>query len=117
LQGNRALADQAAARLAATGRGLLVADSGLNAALRAAEAAGVPARAIYRDLDGARQDPTVIRRFLDDAAFRARQQGEIVVLARLRPATLSALSLWAAADRSGQVARAPLSAILRRAGD
>ena len=98
--------------LARAGRGLLVPDQGLNGALRAAEAADVPALTIYRDLDGEGQDARVIRRFIDQAAFRARQQQGVVLLARVRPETISALILWGDANRAGQVALAPLSATL-----
>ncbi|MCF7700065.1 divergent polysaccharide deacetylase family protein [Loktanella sp. M215] len=98
--------------LAAAGRGLLVPDQGLNGALRAAAAADVPALTIYRDLDAEGQDARVIRRFIDQAAFRARQQQGVVLLARVRPETISALILWGDANRAGQVALAPLSATL-----
>lgn len=98
--------------LAQAGRGLLVPDQGLNGALRAAAAADVPALTIYRDLDATGQDARVIRRFIDQAAFRARQQRGVVLLARLRPETVSALILWGDANRAGQVALAPLSTTL-----
>jgi polysaccharide deacetylase 2 family uncharacterized protein YibQ len=82
-------------------------------ALRAAEAAGVPAGVIYRDLDAEGQDARVIRRFLDQAAFRARQQSGVVLVGRVRPDTLSALILWGSANRAGDVTLAPVSAVLR----
>jgi len=112
LQSGSAVARQALRRLAADGRGLVVMDGGLNSIDRDAAEAGVPAALVQRDLDGEGQDDRVIRRFLDDAAFRARQQGQVVVLARIRPDTLTALQFWGAADRAGQVALAPISAIL-----
>jgi polysaccharide deacetylase 2 family uncharacterized protein YibQ len=94
------------------GRGLLMPDGGLNSTLRAAAAADVRAATIYRDLDGNGQDARVIRRFIDQAAFRARQQPGVVLLGRIRPETISALILWGTANRAGQVALAPLSTML-----
>jgi polysaccharide deacetylase 2 family uncharacterized protein YibQ len=112
LQASAAVTAQAMARLAADGRGLVMATDGLNPGLRAAEVASVPAGEVYRDLDGDGQDARTIRRFLDNAAFQARQQSGIILLARLRPDTISALILWGSEDRAGQVALAPISAVL-----
>lgn len=112
LPGAGAALDQTMAVLAADGRGLVTVSRGLNAPVRAAEAADVPSAVLYRDLDGADQDARVIRRFLDQAAFRARQEGQVVLMGRVRPATISALILWSTANRAGQVAQVPLSAVL-----
>jgi polysaccharide deacetylase 2 family uncharacterized protein YibQ len=112
LQSDRAVTEQAMIRLAQDGRGFVTAAQGLNMALRSAEAAEVPAAVIYRDLDAEGQDARVIRRFLDQAAFRARQQSGVVLVGRVRADTLSALSLWGTANRAGQVTLAPVSAIL-----
>ncbi|WP_373352924.1 divergent polysaccharide deacetylase family protein [Pseudoroseicyclus sp. CXY001] len=106
------VAEQTMARLAADGRGFVALDEGLGTARREAEAADVPSAAIYRDLDAEGQDARVIRRFLDQAAFQARNGGGVVLLARLRPDTISALSLWETANRAAQVSFAPLSAVL-----
>ena len=113
LRGPGAVAAQAMAALAAEGRGFVTVSQGLNAPLRAAEAAEVPSAVILRDLDGDGQEARVIRRFLDQAAFRARQESGVVMLARARPDTISALILWGTANRRGQVALVPVSAILR----
>jgi len=78
LQGDRSATEQTMARLATDGRGFLTASKGLNATIRAAEKAGVPATTIFRDLDADGQDARVIRRFLDQAAFRARQESGVV---------------------------------------
>ena len=112
LQTDRALAGQAMARLAADGRGFATLSQGLNSGLRAADEADVPAVAIYRDLDSNDQDARVIRRFLDQAAFRARQQGSVVLVARVRADTISALVLWHTANAGGEVVMAPVSAVL-----
>ncbi len=112
LAADRTLTETAARRLADQGRGLAVLSEGLNPALRDAERDGAPVAAIYRDLDAEGQDARVIRRFIDQAAFRARQDGAVVLVARLRPETISALTLWGTANRAGEVAMAPLSAVL-----
>ncbi|SLN16219.1 divergent polysaccharide deacetylase family protein [Roseisalinus antarcticus] len=112
LQANRAATDQAIAALAERGMGFVSISQGLNTALRSAEAAGVPATTIYRDLDAEGQDARVVRRFLEQAAFRARQDAGTTVLARLRPDTISALILWGTAARDGQVQPGPVSTLL-----
>jgi polysaccharide deacetylase 2 family uncharacterized protein YibQ len=112
VQSTSAVTAQVLARLGADGRGLVIGSTGLNPALRSAATAQVPAAEIYRDLDGNGQDAGTIRRFLDNAAFRARQQSGIILLARLRPETISALILWGTENRAGQVALAPISAVL-----
>ena len=111
-QSGQSPGEQAMEGLAEDGRGLVTVSKGLNTALRAAEQANVPAGVIFRDLDSEGQDARVIRRFLDQAAFRARQESGVLLLARVRPNTISALVLWGTANRAGQVAVAPVSAVL-----
>ena len=114
IQGNRKLADQVAAIAGDTGRGLVTQDSGLNTVQKLAARNGVPSSVVFRDFDGARQDPKIMRRFLDQAAFRAGQQGSVVMMGRLRPETISALLLWGLEDRGGRVAMAPISAVMMK---
>ncbi len=114
IQGNRKLADQVAAIAAGTGRGLITQDNGLNTVQKLAARNGVPSGVIFRDIDGARQDPKIMRRFLDQAAFRAGQEGTVVMLGRLRPDTISALLLWGLEDRGNRVAMAPISAVMMK---
>ena len=110
----RAATDQVAAILAATGHGLVSQNRGLNTAQKLADRAGVPSATVFRDFDAKDQGPTVIRRFLDQAAFRARQEGAVIMLGRLREDTISALLVWGLQDRASQVAMAPVSAVLDR---
>ncbi|MEM9550257.1 MAG: divergent polysaccharide deacetylase family protein [Pseudomonadota bacterium] len=117
IQGNRALSDQVTAITADSGRGLITQDNGLNTAQKLAARAGVPSSVVFRDFDGAGQTPTVMRRFLDQAAFRARQDGAVIMLGRLRPDTISALLLWGLQDRAARVSLAPVSAVLKRTMD
>lgn len=113
LQSNRQATEAVMARLAADGRGFITAATGLNAAIRAAEGAEVPVVTVARDLDSNDQDAAVIRRFIDRSAFQARQTSGVVLISRLRAETISALTLWSTANRAGQVALAPVSAILK----
>lgn len=112
LPDSRSGLDQVMAALAAEGRGLISASHGLNTQMRAATAAKVPAALLYRDLDAEGQDARIIRRFLDQAAFRARQESGVMLLGRVRAETISALILWSTANRAAQIALVPASAVL-----
>lgn len=112
IQGNRALADQVAAILRDRGYGLVTQDNGLNTVPKLAARDGVPTAVVFRDFDGDGQTPIVMRRFLDQAAFRAGQIGGVVMLGRVRPDTISALLLWGLQDRASRVTLAPVSAVL-----
>lgn len=111
-QGNRALSDQVTAIAQSTGLGLITRSNGLNTVQKLAARDGVPSAVVFRDFDGAGQTPTVMRRFLDQAAFRAGQEGAVIMLGRVRPDTVSALLLWGLQDRAERVALAPVSAVL-----
>ncbi|MBT8152447.1 divergent polysaccharide deacetylase family protein [Epibacterium ulvae] len=112
-QGNRPLADQVAALSASGGLGLVTQAKGLNTVQKLALRDGIPSGLVFRDFDGAGQDPRAIRRFLDQAAFRAGQEGAVIMLGRLQPDTISALLLWGLQDRASRVQLAPVSASLR----
>jgi len=101
--------------LAADGHGFVAVRRGLGNSARAADQAGVPAATVLRDLDGGGEDRRAILRALDQAAFRARQTGDVVLLGRVRPETLDALREWAAGLDQQSLAIAPVSAILLRA--
>ncbi len=115
LQENRAIAGQVASYLAGSGHGLVMQPKGLNTAQKLALKDGVPAVTIFRDFDGEGQDATVIRRTLDQAAFRARQEGGVVMMGRLRADTITALVLWGLQDRSGTITLVPVSTVLTEA--
>ena len=114
VQGNRALSDQVTDIAQGTGLGLITQANGLNTVQKLAVRAGVPSAVVFRDFDGAGQTPVVMRRFLDQAAFRAGQDGAVIMLGRVRPDTISALLLWGLQDRAERVALAPVSAVLTR---
>ena len=92
--------------------GFVAEERGLGGAVRAALQADVPAAAIARDLDGRGESAGAIGRALDQAAFRARQSGDAVLLARLDEATLAVLRDWAAANAGTGTVVGPVSAIL-----
>lgn len=122
-QARREVADQVAAILLERGYGLVMLPNGLNTAQKLAAKSGVPSATVFRDFDGAGQDPAAIRRFLDQGAFKAGQRGAIegtedesvIMMGRLRPDTISALLLWGLQDRARRVALAPVSAVLEGA--
>ena len=113
-QGSRDVADQVTEILRQSGHGLITQDKGLNTMPTLARKQGVPAAPVFRDFDSKGQSATVIRRFMDGAAFKARVQGSVIMLGRLRPDTITALLQWALQDRASQVSLAPVSAVLQR---
>jgi polysaccharide deacetylase 2 family uncharacterized protein YibQ len=114
LQQGREVAQQLAPILLESGHGLVLFSEGLETARNLIAREGVPVATIFRDIDGADQNATVIRRFLDQAAFKAGQSEEgVIMLGRLRAETVSALLLWGLQDRAASVALAPVSAVLK----
>jgi polysaccharide deacetylase 2 family uncharacterized protein YibQ len=113
VQTTRDAANQVADILQQEGYGFVTQNRGLNTVQKLAAKAGVPSAVVFRDFDGANQTPTVIRRFLDQAAFRAGQEGGVVMLGRLRDETISALLIWGLQDRAAKVAMVPVSGILK----
>lgn len=113
IQKNRDVAEQVALLLQATGHGLLLRSTGLNTLEQFATREGVPTTTVFRDVDGSGQNQRAIRRFLDQAAFRARQGDSVVVQARVRPNTLDALWVWAFEGRTSQTALVPMSEVWR----
>ncbi|UWP99420.1 divergent polysaccharide deacetylase family protein [Aliiroseovarius crassostreae] len=111
-QDNTELANQVSEILLAGGFGAVSSPVGLSTGHRIALKAGVPSGLVFRDVDGAGQDGRAIRRFLDNAAFKARQQDGVIVLGRARPETLQALIEWSLGSRAKSVSLAPVSAVL-----
>ena len=113
LQMSRDASEQLAPILLETGHGLVVFSKGLETAPKLIAREGVPVGTVFRDFDSEGQSATVIRRFLDQAAFKAgRDAGGVIMLGRLRADTISALLLWGLQDRASRVALAPISAVL-----
>ena len=111
-QDNRPLATMVIPVLQAQGRGLLTFDKGLNAADQVARREGLRAATIFRSLDTDGEDTPLIRRYLDRAAFKAAQEGRVVVLGQTRDETVAALLEWTVEGRAASIALAPLTATL-----
>jgi polysaccharide deacetylase 2 family uncharacterized protein YibQ len=109
------LADQVIAYLSDSGHGLLTYEIGLNATNRKALRAGVPAATVFRPLDDDKERAIVIGRYLDRAAFRARNDGYVVMAGHSYPETVKALFAWAMEDEARSVVMAPVSAVMRLA--
>ena len=105
-------ARQVAVVLAEQGLGLVSVPQGLNTGHKSAVKAGVPAGLVFRDLDNDGQSAAVIRRFMDNAAFKARQEKGVIMLGHARLETVQALIEWTLGNRAKSVALAPLSAVL-----
>ena len=110
LQSSKEISDQVTQALLGSGHGLLMFANGLNTAQKLAAKEGVPSATVFRDFDDKGQSAVVMRRFLDQAAFKAGQEQGVVMVGRLRDEAISALLLWALQDRAGTVAMAPVSA-------
>ncbi|WP_397542173.1 divergent polysaccharide deacteylase family protein [Roseovarius salis] len=118
LQDSRQATEQLIPILKESGHGLVLFSDGLDTAQKLISRQGVPTVTVFRDFDADGQDATVIRRFLDQAAFKARQEEPgVVMVGRLRAETVSALLLWGLQDRASSVALAPVSAVLRASQD
>ncbi len=103
---------QVAQILAQTGHGFITQNQGLNTVQKLAVREGVPSAVVFRDFDSKDQSARVIGRFLDQAAFRAGQEGVVIMLGRMREETIAALLVWALQDRAARVALAPASGAL-----
>ncbi|PSL20668.1 divergent polysaccharide deacetylase family protein [Shimia abyssi] len=112
LQGSREVSDQVTDVLASEGYGMLMLPNGLNTAQKLAAKEGVPSATVFRDFDSKGQSAVVMRRFLDQAAFKAAQTDGVVMVGRIREDTIAALLLWGLQDRASTVALAPVSAAL-----
>lgn len=111
-QDDRALSAQVVEVLAAQGRGLVTYDRGLNAADQVARRAHLAAATLYRELDASGEDLSVIRRYLDRAAFYAAQEGRVAVIGKARPETVAAIMEWTIEGRASTVTLAPVTAVL-----
>ncbi|NDW51859.1 divergent polysaccharide deacetylase family protein [Aliiroseovarius sp. PrR006] len=111
-QTNAPLSRQVSEILIVSGHGLITQPAGLNTGHKNALKTGVPAGLVFRDLDGSGQDNKVIRRFLDNAAFKADQEDGVILMGRAVPQTLAALVEWSVGNRVGSVAMVPVSAVL-----
>lgn len=112
LQNSREITTALADRLALSGHGLVLYDTGVNPALERAKSVAVPVKTIYRNLDQDNGNERAMRRFLDGAAFRAQQEGSVIITASPSPSVISALTFWSLQERSSSVIKTSLSQAL-----
>ncbi len=113
-QDDRPLATLVLPVIEGQGRGLLTYDRGLNAADQIARREGVPSAVIFRRLDAEGESRTTIRRYLDRAAFKAAQEGAVVVIGDTRPETVAAILEWTVEGKAATVSLAPITAVMGR---
>lgn len=114
-QTSRQVAAQIVASAAETGHALVTFPRGLNALEQEAKRAGDhPTVLVFRDFDGRAQDVAAMKRFIDQAAFRAGKGGDIVLVGRAKSDTIRALAEWALGNRAASVSLVPLSYLLTR---
>ncbi|SHG36728.1 divergent polysaccharide deacetylase family protein [Cognatishimia maritima] len=113
LQDTREIADQVIDYALSSGHGLVFQPKGLNTSQKLALREGVGTATVFRDFDGSGQTEVVIRRFFDQAAFKARQNEAVLMMGRLESSTIAALASWALQDRANTVTVAPVSALLQ----
>ncbi len=106
-------ARQVAQIVAAQGLGLITFPQGLNTGHKMALREGVAAGLIFRELDNDGQTSAVMRRFLDNAAFKARQNKGVIMLGHARAQTIQALIEWSLGSRAKTVTLAPVSVVLQ----
>lgn len=111
-QSERMAVSQVVDVMADAGLGIVTFPRGLNTAQQLADRAGVPARPVFRMLDEAEEASADIQRTMDRAAFRARQEGVILLVGHTRPETVAAVLEWSIANAGGSVLVAPVSAAL-----
>ncbi|PRY26590.1 polysaccharide deacetylase 2 family uncharacterized protein YibQ [Aliiruegeria haliotis] len=117
IAGNRQVTEQVLEILAEDGHGLIGWDRGLKSLKASADKVDQPAALIFRALDADGEKSPVIRRYLDRAAFKATQDGSVIMAGRSTAETVKALFEWALDGKASQVALAPVSAVLRQERD
>ena len=109
-QSDRNAVQQIVDAISDTGHGLVTFPRGLNTAHQSADRAGIKTGLVFRNIDGGGESGEQIRRALDRAAFRARQDDAVILVGTTRPDTLVAVVEWAVGNQA--VTLAPISAAL-----
>ena len=112
--GDRELEQQALMMAAQEGYGLIGWGGGLGSLENAARRGEAPVALIYRAFDARNGQTGDVVRALDRAAFKATQDGSVIMAGHARPDTVVSLLEWTRGSQASQVALAPVSAILTR---
>lgn len=115
-QTDRMATTEVVAAAATSGLGVVTYSRGLNSSRNIAAQAGVPTGLVFRAVDPELTEAPAIGRALDQAAFRARRDGSVIVVMPARQDMLNALVSWSFETQSATVALAPLSAVLDGSG-
>jgi polysaccharide deacetylase 2 family uncharacterized protein YibQ len=115
-QANATLTERVVLAAQSSGHALITYDQGLNSAQRAANQAGVKGVTVFRQLDGDNEPSVVIQRYLDRAAFKAGQDGGVVMFGRTYAETVKGLFSWERSHRARSVTFAPVSAVIMQPG-
>ena len=110
---NRILTQHIISIVAQSGHGVIGHGKGLNAIAQLAQRDGVPAALSFRVFDDQNQSAPVIRRYFDRAAFRAQQEGYVVMVGHTYADSIAAMTEWASGERAGSMALAPVSAVMQ----
>lgn len=102
--------------VADTGHGMITFPRGLNTAHQEAQRANVPTGLIFRNIDAGGETQEQIRRALDRAAFRARQNEGVILVGTTAETTIAAIVEWALGNRAANVTIAPVSVALTTTG-
>lgn len=111
-QATREIAAQVVASAASSGHGIVSFSRGLNALMQESVRADQPAALVFRDFDGRDQNLAAIKRFVDQAAFRAGIDEDIVLVGRAKEDTVTALVEWSLGNRAATVELVPVSYLL-----
>ena len=114
-QSNRSAVRQVVDVVGDTGHGLITFPRGLNTAHQEAQRANVPTGLIFRNVDSGGETQEEIRRTLDRAAFRARQNQGVILVGTTNDTTIAAIVEWALGNRAASVSIAPISVALNSA--
>ncbi|MFT6651255.1 MAG: polysaccharide deacetylase 2 family uncharacterized protein YibQ [Celeribacter sp.] len=115
-QASRDVAAQVVASAGSSGHGIVSFSRGLNALMQESTRAKQPAALVFRDFDGRDQNISAIKRFLDQAAFRAGIDEDIVLVGRAKEDTVAALVEWSLGNRAATVELVPVSFLLTGGG-
>ncbi len=112
IQSNRSLLQPVLGALSGSGHGLITYNRGLNSAQKAARRENIPEATVFRVLDADLENSSQIKRYLDRAAFTANKDGQVVVVGRSYPETVTALLEWSLERKDGDLAIVPVSAAM-----